>query len=124
MINVEQSAAARLPVDGVWLQRGESLARAAVVVVARINGWVRRGFSALGRVHARSVALRQLHALDDRMLQDIGLRRDQVGVTVEAMFRGDGVVETAQPVRQLAAGGNDDIPVVDASNDRHYRSAA
>ncbi len=124
MIKMEQSAAARLPVDGVWLQRGESLARAAVVVVARINGWVRRGFSALGRVHARSVALRQLHALDDRMLQDIGLRRDQVGVTVEAMFRGDGVAETAQPVRELAAGGNGDIPVVDASNDRHYRSAA
>ncbi len=124
MINVEQSAAARLPVDGVWLQRGEGLARAAVVVVARINGWVRRGFSALGRVHARSVALRQLHALDDRLLQDIGLRRDQVGVTVEAMFRGDGVAETAQPVRQLSAGGNGDIPVVDARNDRHYRSAA
>ncbi len=124
MINVEQSAGLRLPADGVWLQRGEGLARAAGVVVRKINGWVGRGFSALGRVYARSVALRELHALDDRMLQDIGLRRDQVGTTVDAMFRGDAVAETAQPVRQVVAGGNRDIPVVDAGNDRHYRSAA
>ena len=124
MINVEQSASARLPADGVWLQRGEGLARVAVVVFRRITGSVRRGFSALGRVHARSVALRQLHALDDRLLQDIGLRRDQVGVTVEAMFRGDGVAETAPPLRQVDAGGNGDTPVVDASNERHFQSAA
>ena len=124
MTNVEQSAGLRLPADGVWMQRGKGLARAAVVVVRRINGWVRRGFSALGRVYARGVALRELHALDDRLLQDIGLQRDQVRITVEAMFRGDGVVETAQPVRQVDAGGNGDIPVVDAGNDRHFQSAA
>lgn len=124
MTDVEQSAVARSPVDGVWLQRGEGLAKAAVVGGQRITGWVRRGFSALGRVYARSVALRELHALDDRLLQDIGLRRDQVGLTVDAMFRGHGVAETAQPVRQVDAGGNQDMPVVDASNDRHFRSAA
>ena len=124
MINVEQSAGLRLPADGVWMQRGKGLARAAVVVVRRINGWVGRGFSALGRVYARSVALRELHSLDDRMLQDIGLRRDQVGTTVDAMFRGNGAAETAQPFRQVEADGNGDIPVVDAGNDRHYRSAA
>ena len=124
MINMERSAAARVPADGVWLQRGEGLARAAVVVVRSITGWVGRGFSALGGVYARSVALRELHALDDRLLQDIGLRRDQVGTTVDAMFRGDAVAETAQPSRQVDADGNGDIPVVDASNDRDYRSAA
>ncbi len=124
MINVEQSAGVRLPADGVWLQRGEGLARMAVVAVRKINAWVGRGFSALERVHARSVALRELHALDDRLLQDIGLRRDQVGTTVDAMFRGNGAAETAQPSRQVEADGNGDIPVVDAGNDRHYRSAA
>ena len=124
MISVEQSAGLRLPADGVWLQRGEGLARVAVVAVRKINTWVGRGFSALGRVHARSVALRELHALDDRLLQDIGLRRDQVGTTVDAMFRGDAVAETAQPSRQVDADGNGDISVVDASNDRDYRSAA
>ncbi len=124
MTNVEQSAGLRLPADGVWMQRGKGLARAAVVVVRRINGWVGRGFSALGRVYARSVALRELHSLDDRMLQDIGLRRDQVRTTVDAMFRGNAVAETAQPSRQVNADGNGDVPAVDASNDRHYRSAA
>jgi len=124
MISVEQSAGLRLPADGVWLQRGEGLARVAVVAVRKINTWVGRGFSALGRVHARSVALRELHALDDRLLQDIGLRRDQVGTTVDAMFRGNAVTETAHPSRQVDADGNGDIPVVDASNDRDYRSAA
>ncbi len=124
MINVEQSAGLRLPADGVWLQRGEGLARAAVVVVRKINGWVGRGFSALGRVSARNVALRELHALDDRMLQDIGLRRDQVRTTVDAMFRGDAVAETAQPVRQVDTGKKGDVPVAGISNDGQFQSVA
>ena len=92
--------------------------------VQKINGWVRRAFSALGRVHARRVAMRELHSLDDRLLRDIGLRREQVGITVNAMFRGDAVAETAQPVRQVDTGGDAVTPVVDASNDRHFQSAA
>ena len=124
MIKMEQSAGLRLPVDGVWLQRGEGLARVAVVATGKIIAWVRRGFSALGRVYARSVALRELHALDDRLLRDIGLRRDQVGVTVDAMFRNNGLSETAQPVRQVDTGGDAVTPVADASNDRHFQSAA
>jgi hypothetical protein len=75
-------------------------------------------------VYARSVALRELHALDDRLLRDIGLRRDQVGITVDAMFRNNEVTETAQPVRQVDTGGDAVTPVVDASNDRHFQSAA
>ena len=92
--------------------------------VQKINGWVRRAFSVLGRVHARSVAMRELHSLDDRLLRDIGLRRDQVGITVDAMFRGDGVAETAQPVRQVDTGKNGDVPVDGISNDGQFQSAA
>ena len=92
--------------------------------VRKINGWVRRAFSGLGRVHARSVALRELHSLDDRLLRDIGLRRDQVGMTVDAMFRDDAVAETAQPVRQVDTGKNGDVPVVGISNDGQFQSAA
>ena len=106
------------------MRRGEGLGKGAVAVVRSINGWVRRGFSALGRVYARSVALRQLHALDDRLLQDIGLRRDEVGITVDAMFRNNGVTKAAQPVRQVDTVGDAVSPVVDASNDRHFQSAA
>ena len=90
----------------------------------KINGWVRRAFSGLGRVHARRVAMRELHSLDDRLLRDIGLRRDQVGMTVDAMFRGDAVAETAQPVRQVDTGKKGDVPVVGISNDGRFQSAA
>lgn len=124
MIKMEQSAGLRLPVDGVWVQRGEGLARVAVVATRKITGWVRRGFSALGRGYARSVALRELHALDDRLLRDIGLRRDQVGITVDAMFRNNEVTETAQPVRQVDTGGEVVTSAVDVSDDRHFQSAA
>jgi len=121
MINVEQSASARLPAAGVWLQRGEGLARAAVAVVRGMSRWLQRGSAALGRAHARRVALRELHALDDRLLQDIGLRRDQVGTTVDAMFRGDTVAEATQPSLELDAADMKDSV---ASDDRHFQSAA
>ena len=124
MINVEQGASARLPAAGVWLRRGEGLARAAVAVVRGMGRWLRRGSAALGRAHARRVALRELHTLDDRLLQDIGLRRDQVGTTVDAMFRGDTVAETTQPSLELDAADSGDAPAVAASNDRHFQSAA
>ena len=120
MNNVEKSASARLPAAGIWLQRGEGFARAAAAVVQGM----RRGFAALGHVHTRRVALRELHALDDRLLQDIGLRRDQVGITVDTMFRGGAVAATTPPPREVDTGGNGDIPAVDASNDRHFQSAA
>jgi hypothetical protein len=70
------------------------------------------------------VALRELHTLDDRLLQDIGLRRDQVGTTVDAMFRGDTVAETTQPSLELDTADSGNVPAVAASNDRHFQSAA
>ena len=124
MINVEQSASAHLPAARVWLQRGEGLARAAVGVVRGMNRWLWRGLLALDRARARRVALRELYALDDRLLQDIGLHREQLGVTVDALLRGDPVAEATQPSRKVDAGGTGDITEPDASNDRHYRSAA
>jgi uncharacterized protein YjiS (DUF1127 family) len=145
MINVEKSASAHLPAAGVWLQRGKGLARAAAAAVRGISGWVRRGFLALVRVHARSIALRELSALDNRLLQDIGLRRDQLGATVDAMFQGEPVAEATQPPREVEAGdifqgepvaeatqpsreveAGDigDVTELNANNDRHYRSAA
>ena len=124
MINVERSASAHLPAARVWLKRGEGLARAAVGVVRGMNRWLGRGLSALGRAQARRVAVRQLYALDDRLLRDIGIPREQVGVVVEAMFRGHPVAEATQPSRQVDTGGSGDFTEPDASNDRHYQSAA
>ena len=124
MISVERSASAHLPAARVWLKRGEGLARAAVGVVRGMNRWLGRGLSALGRAQARRVAVRQLYALDDRLLRDIGIPREQVGVVVDAMFRGGPVAEATQPSREVDAGGTGDTAALDASNDRHYQSAA
>ncbi len=61
MTDTEKSAAARLPAAGNWLQRI---------------------FSALGRAHARRVAMRELYALDNRLLQDIGIDRYDITAAV------------------------------------------
>jgi uncharacterized protein YjiS (DUF1127 family) len=124
MMNVERRAAAHLPGAGVWLERGAGLARGVAGVARGTGRWLLRGLAALERTQARRLALRELYALDDRMLQDIGLRREQVGSTVNAMFRGKPVAETTQPSRQVDTGGSGDVTELDTSNDRHYDSAA
>jgi uncharacterized protein YjiS (DUF1127 family) len=124
MINVERSASAHLPAARVWLQRGEGLARATVGGVRQVGRWLWRGLSALERTQARRAAVRQLYALDDRLLRDIGIPREQVGAVVDAMLRAGPVAEATQPSREVDAGGTGDVTDRDASNDRHYRSAA
>ena len=123
MIDMEKSASARLPATRVWLQVGEGVAKAAAAVARGINGYFQRGLSALEGAGARRAARRELYALGDRMLQDIGLRRDQVEETVETMFRSRPVAAAAQSRREVSA-GSEDIVAVKASNDRHYQSVA
>ena len=124
MMNVERRASAHLPGTGVWLERGAGLARTAAGAARGMSRWLRRGFSALERAQARRLAMRELYALDDRLLQDIGLRREQVGSTVSAMFRGNSVAEATQPPPKVDTGGSGDVTELGASNDRHYDSAA
>lgn len=124
MFGMETSAAARLPAAGVWLRRGAGLARAVTTLVQDMNHWLRRASSAIARVQARRDAMRTLYALDDRMLRDIGLRREQVESTVDAMFRRDPDAEATQPSREVDAAETTDTGAIDASNDRHYESAA
>ena len=120
MIDRENRASARLPAAPNRLERGKGLAKALADVPRSIYHWLERIVSRLASVQARRTALRNLYALDDRLLHDIGLRRDQVAEVVEGMFRGQDV-ETptpAAPVVQTAAGE------ADVDNERHYKSAA
>lgn len=88
MTVMETSASAHLPATRVWLARGESVAKAAASAAQGLFGWLRPAFAAFERAQARSAARRSLYLLDDRLLKDIGLRRDQVAGTVDQMFRG------------------------------------
>ena len=100
MRNIDGGAVARLPVGGVRFASDENS-----------MGWWGRLLAALERNRARGAARRELHRLDNRMLADIGLRRDQVDEFVDGMFRTENPVAMGRPV---------DAVKVDAG----YRTAA
>lgn len=121
MINVEKRASAHLPTAATWLGRGETLAKTLRHAVEAADGWLNRTFDRLARAQARRAARRELYALDDRLLADIGLRRDQVSECVDAMFRGgsDAPRESAAVVA-----ASEDITEINVSNDDQYKTAA
>ncbi len=65
----------------------ELRAQAVRRLVRGIVGIIAQGAEALRRWHRRRVAYRALMALDDRLLRDIGLRRDQIPAAVEGLWR-------------------------------------
>ncbi len=71
---------------------------------------------AIVRGYQRRVAIRELAALDDRMLRDIGLHRGQIHTVVDTLLH-----EAPPPSRKTVATHN--APVV-AANDNEYRSVA
>lgn len=124
MLSQEKSASAQLPAGRVWLQRGEGLAKALAAAAGGIARMMRRGYSTLERAQGRRMALRELYALDDRTLQDIGLSRELVPATVSAMLGPKPVAQAMESSREVNAGDAADIPSVDTSNDASYKSAA
>lgn len=124
MIDMEKRASAHLPAAPVWLQRGERLADTAVDVARGLVRALRRLLAYIEGGRARRAALRELYGLDDRLLADIGLRRDQVAGLVDDMFRGGDGEAAAGPIHAQAIAGAEDITEVNAGNDAQYRSAA
>ena len=96
MRNGNGGAVARLGVGEVGFARDESS-----------RGWWGRLLSALERNRARSAARRELHRLDDRLLADIGLRRDQVNEFVDGMFRSEQPVAAQRPADEVPAGADE-----------------
>ena len=112
MINVEKRASAHLSMAGYWLERGETLARASVGALRAVDRWLSRAFAGIAGAQARNSARRELYALDDRMLADIGLRRDQVADCVDAMYR------------DTTAARSEDVTETNPRNADGYRTAA
>lgn len=124
MFNMEKRASAHLPAARVWVRRGEILAKAIGAAARGIGDWLGRGLSALERGQARRMALRELYALDDRLLKDIGLSRDQVPATVNAMFRSEPPVDAVRLSLEANAADSAALPGTAARNEDHYKSAA
>lgn len=124
MIDMEKSASAHLPATRFWLELGEGVAKAAAGVARGLNRTFQGSVAILEGVMARRAARRELYALGDRLLQDIGLRRDEVEQTVDAMYRHRPAEAAAENAREVEAAGSEDIVGAEASNDRHYQSVA
>ena len=118
MTNLEKRASAQLSTAGTWLERGEAAARAVGRAVRVVDGWLTRAFAGLAAAQARRQARRELYALDDRILADIGLRREQVADCVDAMFRGNSATSQANASAVLPS---EDVTEINAEP---YESAA
>ncbi len=82
-------------------------------LIRGIVGAVRQGAEALQRWHRRRVTYRELMALDDRLLRDIGLRRDQIPAAVEeSLWNQPGPAEAyvATVAGRQSDAANDDRP--------------
>ncbi len=67
--------------------RAQAVRQALRGLIRGSVGAVRHGAEALQRWHRRRVGYRELMALDDRLLRDIGLRRDQIPAAVDGLWR-------------------------------------
>ena len=85
-------------------------------LVRGIVGIIAQGAEALRRWHRRRVTYRALMALNDHLLQDIGLRRDQIPAAVDGSWRHESnlVVKPQAYVATVAGrpsdAANDDRP--------------
>ncbi len=69
--------------------RAQAVRQALRGLIRGSVGAVRQGAEALRRWHLRRVTYRELMALDDRLLHDIGLRRDQIPAAVKGLLRNE-----------------------------------
>jgi uncharacterized protein YjiS (DUF1127 family) len=85
-------------------------------LIRGIVGGVRQGAEALQRWHLSRVTYRELMALDDHLLHDIGLHRDQIPAVFEGLGRNESnpVAESQAYVATVAGrqsdAANDDRP--------------
>ncbi len=78
---------------------------------------------AIVRAHERGATIRELMALDDRTLKDIGVRRDEIYSVVEELGKDHPLapVGTTRPASQIVSTQS---ASADAANDDDFESAA
>lgn len=116
MIDHRESTLARAAWARAWVVKGERLSAVAGAIGRGLVGAVK----AVRRWQARNAARAALEGLDDRLLRDIGLRRDQIEPAVQAMFRKPPVPVASAAPNAVETGVTPRRP----ANDADYKSAA
>jgi uncharacterized protein YjiS (DUF1127 family) len=83
--------------------------------------WVNDSLARAGRWQRRRLARRELMALDDHLLEDIGLRRWEIDGVVKGMFPEGAAARGARGISRVVKGAQ---KTAAAANDRYYDSAA
>jgi uncharacterized protein YjiS (DUF1127 family) len=78
----------------------------------------RRLWQPLARQSGRNRALRQLRALDDRLLADIGLRRPDIELAVDGVLADPRVKRRAAAIEQLLEHRRSGLPAMPANSNR------
>ena len=83
--------------------------------------WVNDSLARADRWQRRRLARRELMALDDHLLEDIGLRRWQIDGVVKGMFPEGVSARGARGISHMPKGARE---TATPANDRYYDSAA
>ncbi len=90
-------------------------------IIATIGDSIGRRVDAFRRWRERRATVAALSALDDRMLKDIGVRRDDIYSVVEELYYPLPPVGTTRPASQIVSTQSASS---DAANDDDFESAA
>jgi uncharacterized protein YjiS (DUF1127 family) len=121
MIDDRESTLARAAAERGWVVRGERYSAVVGTGWRTVVGRLQSMADAFVCWQSRHAARLALEALDDRLLKDIGLRRDQIDLTVDAMFRRK---PSSPATARVAVAVEGHGALNSAANDGDYKSAA